>query len=670
MTSRFVGRDYNTLRTEIINFLKARFPQDWDWTDLSDPMVILAESLARVGDQLHYTIDELRRECDMATAKRSSSIYSYAMREGYKMMLPRGASGTLLVNSSKYEYEKEGQVLEKDMAGNLHLKINKFDPIDVTTTGDVLYAANDVDADLYASPSDSLSSIPSIDNRKAITDYASYVETIYNKTQRINVVLGNYAEFNFTYHDINTDSTVELPDPLIDRNLLSLEVSVPDASAPGGKTVTEWSYTEDIIGSGFYGNIYTLTPKFIGGAITLCIEFPTNKSQLFTDQGTTFKFKYIRVSDRKIDATPENNKAVDLSDYISFASGYEAEDDKEKDAYLVDLGEGVKGFSEYEDANLTRENYKKYTQDYSSLLTKDDYINYIKATKTTSCNVYDHADMYKQDVLPAEASLIPRVVYVVTDGNYNTRKDLWSDLKERSSRSDCIVMMPYGKDPYTIFVKAECYLLGTSVSEITTKIKTELLKYYSDALGDKIPDSSMINYLVHKASDKVVRMDNLIVRDSTFGTVNSDFNNVNNYSNEQVDALFNAIQVGDYSNYTDPNGNYSLKGDIEGNTYNKYPLINYKEPDNGTPSLPINGQHPFPDIYYHGDDKLTDYEDIINYQIIYGELDSASYDEEPIFSDSPEAEYGLPLNTEYVEHHYVVPFLNRVVILVKAISTQ
>ena len=76
MASRFIGRDYSSLRYEIIQFLRERLPKEWDYTNLADPVVIYAETLARIGDQLHFTIDELRRECDISTAQRSSSIYS------------------------------------------------------------------------------------------------------------------------------------------------------------------------------------------------------------------------------------------------------------------------------------------------------------------------------------------------------------------------------------------------------------------------------------------------------------------------------------------------------------------------------------------------------------------------------------------------------------------
>ena len=130
MASRFKGRDYGALREEIIDFLRQRLPKDWDYNNSADPVVIYAESLARMGDSLHFTIDELRRECDMATANRASSIYSYASREGYKFFLPRGSRGTIYVNSSK------------DMDDKLTLNINKFDEIKCGETDDRLYAVN------------------------------------------------------------------------------------------------------------------------------------------------------------------------------------------------------------------------------------------------------------------------------------------------------------------------------------------------------------------------------------------------------------------------------------------------------------------------------------------------------------------------------------------------
>jgi len=626
MASRFQGRDYSTLRSEIIEFLRQRLPTDWDYTNLADPVVIFAESLARVGDQLHFTIDELRRECDIATANRASSVYSYAMREGYKMMLPKGSSGTITINSSDTQ------------SNMLHLQISKFDEIQVLTTGDVLYAANDIDADLQKIPTESyidqISNISPNEHSKYVS-YIEYANNMYRQTQRLNVVLGKKGEYNFSYGDINNDSTVTLPDPLIDRNLIRLTVT--------DGTATEWKYVDDIIGAGFVGNIYTLTTKFIGGVIVLCIEFATNYRDLFSETAT-FKFEYITISNNMIENNADNNAAIDLSDYIEINSGYEDAEDIQENGiqYIVNLGTGIKGYTEYEDPNVTRENYKKFIQSYSSLLTKDDFANYIKAITATYCKVYDHSDNYKDNVLPENTALMERVIYILTEALYDERESLWRDLTERTSRSDCVVLMPYGKDPYTIVVKAECFLLGTSVSDIATKIKAQLMSYFSGSIGEKIPTASMIDYLVHKASDKVVRTYSVTVRDSQFGTINSDFNDVSTLSNDDIDNLFVSIQQNDI--YSEMGKRY-LMGIYTRPAYSDYPdtFPNYIVNDadfeanfNEAYTNHLFGEAPWSNIYFYDPNHTGEFAPYIQYSdYVENEFDTYAkfvYTNDPTFS--------------------------------------
>jgi hypothetical protein len=636
MTSKFIGRDYATLREEIIEFLRQKLPQSWDYTNLSDPVVVFSESLAALGDSLHYTIDELRRECDMATAKRASSIYSYAMREGYKMFLPCSASSTISINTTQ------------EMSGRLHLTINPFDEFKVKSTGDTLYAVDAIDSDLYAPLDqdyiDNLGNFVSRDqetgdlvvDKEKRTIYSRYATTVYNRTQHLKVVAGKKSTFSFTYGDINNDSTVTLPDPMIDRNLVRLIYK--NNAYPNGREV---EYVDDVISSGFNWNSFTLTPKFIGGAITLCIEFPTNYRDIFnSDTTTTFTFEYVQIQNVIIDNTDENNASVDLSNYISKVS--DEDEDADTSGYIVDLGSGVKGYSEYENPNITKMQYKNFVQDYSALLTKDDYANYIKVAYSSYCSVYDHSDNYKENTLPAGTQLLPRVVYIATDDIYKTRETMWYDLRERSSRSDCIVMVPYGKDPYTIFVKAECNLLGTSAATVATQIKSELMEYYDVSVGEKVPEISVIDYLVHKASDKVIRMENLILQDTTFGTIDSTFSNVNQLSNKDMDDLFNALKTGDI-NYsieivrTDNTGEtstekiYPLRGEIGGKYYNKYPTFDFKE------RRIAGDKYAFPNIYvvvsYNKQDPsksdeqvIDEYTDLVEYQTSYGELDRVEWD--------------------------------------------
>lgn len=686
MTSRFIGRDYSTLRSEIIDFLKQKLPTEWDDTNLSDPVVIFAESLAKMGDQLHYTIDELRRECDMATAKRASSIYSYAMREGYKMMLPRGSFGTILVNS-------------EEQSDRIEININKFDEIK-SATGDTLIVAKDVSGRLHAPVNqdyaqkllDAILADP--DNTDKRGTYSEYVNTISERTIRIPVVLGSKETFNFTFNDINNDSTVDLPDSIIDRDLISLTTTSTKTRAD---TDGNLEYVDDIIGSGFKRYSYTLTPKFIGGAITLCIEFPTNYKDLF-DSADTFSFTYVKIRDSKIDDTEDNAKAINLDDFIVPTNDHQSDSDiAEGLKYEISLADGIKGYSEYENPNVTRENYKKYVQNYSALLTKDDYASYIKAKYSQHCQVFDHSDNYRTDKVPEGTELLPRTIYIITDSDYDGRKELWGDLVERSSRSDCIIPMPYGKDPYTIVIKADCYLLGTSVSSIATEIKTALLKYYAGSIGEKTPETSMINYLVHKASDKVIRMDSCIIRDSTYGTVDTTFKDVNTLDNDDIDTLYNMIVTGNgeadidmYNKYMVANSEYESPASEtyfnehpdefnEYNTYYEY-LYNFDQ-DYGlkyleNPSYSYDEYHrkniehtkyaateykPFPDkfpeIYLTNgnpdtEEVITDALQLTDYQIDYGLLDRPEWDvkDTDIFTLVPEAQTTTMNNWLYFDN--------------------
>jgi hypothetical protein len=781
MASRFTGRDYSTLRTEIIEFLRKKLPKDWNYDNLSDPVVIFAESLARMGDQLHYTIDELRRECDMATAKRASSIYSYAMREGYKMFLPRAARGIISINTTKAQ------------DGLLHLKLSKFDEIKLKSVGESVYVMNDnnneglaIDADLHA-PIDknyvaSLSQYYNDTSKRSV--YQAYAEDVYNKTQHVKVALGTKSEFSFTYNDINTDSTVELPDAFIDRDLVRLSYAQDDDK------YKELEYVDDVISSGFNYFSYTLTPKFIGGAITLCIEFPTNYKDIFDRNfRTKFKFEYIQIKNTRVDKQQSgeyySSNEVDFirkdqEQAITVVNGHETDQEIVDNGmqYIISVGDGISGYAEYEDANVTRDNYKKYLQNYSALLTKEDYANYIKAYTSSNCKVYDHGDMYKSPrALPEDANLIPRVVYILTDSPYSGRESLWYDLKERSSRSDCIAMIPFGKDPYMIVVKADCYLVGTSAATVASQIEKELLNYYADSIGEHIPKISMIDYLVHKSSDKVVRMNSLILRDSTYGRIDTTFNGVNQLDNQSLDDLFEALSTGDIS-YESPieddtqstdDYKYYLKGksyvDSNGTLYSEDEYKSKKEDDPDFSATEIeylkysrltykseecNEYNDYPDSFPKLYDAsvnstnppiITDYTDILPHQHAYGEIDSEDwdvadkhifgvdninfvrsikftnsenkaryialenttypaypitakpadetdtyyevYDNPTLTNVSETIQQGTPLNdatigyggnvkikSSYIKHHYMVPVLNKVVVLIRAVNSK
>lgn len=654
MASRFSGRDYSTLRSEIIEFLRTRFPNEWDYTNLSDPAVIFAESLARIGDQLHFTIDEIRRECDIATAQRASSIYSYALREGYRLMLPRGASGIANINA-------------KQSDSFAHLKINKFDEVKVKNSDSKLYARNSIDADLQTQPTE--------DDYKRLSDedLETRSRALMARTQRLSLVLGERLEFKFSYYDINRDFTVDLPEAFIDRDLISLRRKRNNADE------VEMQYVTDVISAGFVGNIYSLTPKFVGGSTSLSIEFPSNYKDVFNETDT-FTFTYIKI----LDDTLLDDVEIDLSDYLSPIAGYETlPDGKDRKIQMSDLsinlGNGIKGYTGYEDPRFTRENYKRFLQDYSALLTKDDYVNYVKSLSMGKCKVFDISDTYNGTITDGKI-IPPRVVYVMTDLKYPQREDLFYRLQSRSSRSDCIAIVPFGKDPYMIVVKADCFLLGVSAASVATSIKSAIISYFSDETEERIPTTSMINYIAHSTSQNIASVNSCVLSDTLFGKPTSDFSDVLNLTSKDTLRLFECLSSLDINSGKDiilPSEKDNLRKYIVDDTMVPNPCLKYyiktfnRMPDQ-FPVLSNGYDKDSPD--YH---EYNTYDEIIETQRIYGQYDRIDLDvaNDKIFRLTDkfitvgEEHVSIPeIAQNYKMSHYMQPCLSRVVVLINPVT--
>lgn len=84
MALRFEGRDFVSLREEMIEFLSEKLGDEWTDRGESDDLVILTEMLAYAMDNIHYAIDMQKRESDIVTATIDRNVIQKAMRDGYK----------------------------------------------------------------------------------------------------------------------------------------------------------------------------------------------------------------------------------------------------------------------------------------------------------------------------------------------------------------------------------------------------------------------------------------------------------------------------------------------------------------------------------------------------------------------------------------------------------
>lgn len=95
-TIDYSARDWDTIRSSVIDFLRKRFPKDWtDFTE-SNIGVALIEAVAYMFDNLSYAIDRAVNENFIDTATQRDSVARLAALVGYKMTPSTASSVTLI----------------------------------------------------------------------------------------------------------------------------------------------------------------------------------------------------------------------------------------------------------------------------------------------------------------------------------------------------------------------------------------------------------------------------------------------------------------------------------------------------------------------------------------------------------------------------------------------
>lgn len=446
MVSRFQGRDFQTLRQEIIDFVKQRAPETWDSNNAADPMIRFIETVAMLGDNLHYYIDAMRREADMATASLASSVYSYALREGYLLVLPR--STHFRVNL----YSESAKEIE-------NISFNKFDPFILQNQDGQYYVLTPLQ------PTTIYSQYPYKNN-----DPLNPVEV--QNPPEIELVAGELKEISFTFSDIDYYSRIELPESRIDAEMCQL-------IAQSGQEVREIIRVEDVVSDIQQANVFSLTPSFVHGVERLYIEFPYNYRNLFPTN-TIFTFRYITI---KRESKPSN-----FFESVSFEG-------------VIGSTTSSGGYREYENPESIKQNYKHYVRDFSSLVTKFDYKSFVNYNINSRCQVFDKSDEYNGNF-----NNIPvRTMYILSDLAYQERESLRKEILKRSSRSDNIFMIPYGRKLYRAFIIVEANLLSESEESIRSSIRTSLESFYNDISEVRDPIESVIYYKVHSCNSAIAR---------------------------------------------------------------------------------------------------------------------------------------------------------------------
>jgi hypothetical protein len=81
----YLSRDYQTIRTDLINYLKAFFPEQWQDFNVASPGMALLELNAYVGDLLSVSIDKKYNELFLDGVQQRSAVYRMAKTFGFKV---------------------------------------------------------------------------------------------------------------------------------------------------------------------------------------------------------------------------------------------------------------------------------------------------------------------------------------------------------------------------------------------------------------------------------------------------------------------------------------------------------------------------------------------------------------------------------------------------------
>ena len=92
---RYLGRDFTSIRQNLIEFAKSYFPSTYNDFNESSPGMMFIEMASYVGDTLSYYMDEQFKESMLAFAEEKKTIYEIAQGYGYKPRQASPASVTL-----------------------------------------------------------------------------------------------------------------------------------------------------------------------------------------------------------------------------------------------------------------------------------------------------------------------------------------------------------------------------------------------------------------------------------------------------------------------------------------------------------------------------------------------------------------------------------------------
>lgn len=427
---KYQGRDFTELRAEIINKLKESLGDNWTDQSASDPLIIMAEQIAFLQDNLNYYIDQQKRESDIITATRVRNVWNKALRDGYKPHMYKAAEGNIILRytgeeiSSFFENPDDNVVFILKKGSNFKSSISTLsDSTNVVTEYDyMLFPREKRDNDenisqgyisIYPITTDGIINIDDTDE-EADETYKDGTPLEFS----IPVVQGYFETRISSVSDVNENLFLKINSSYVAEGKTKVwYVSTPDVNASGD----EWEEVDDVFSDYRQGKYFSIRPIWNKDFLYTGVQFNFDYLNYMEGAGNGFiKIEYIDTLGSKgtINASEEDDSVspstytggVDLIDDVQFTENVSGIDLSE--SFTVYNIEPIIGGMDLEQISSIKTNFKRSIKVVEALITLYDYQEYISQILGLEATALDwsYGDTYQY--LSKADTENARVVYV------------------------------------------------------------------------------------------------------------------------------------------------------------------------------------------------------------------------------------------------------------------
>jgi hypothetical protein len=202
----YIGKDFNQLKENLIDFTKTYFPNTYSDFNESSPGMVFIEQAAAIGDMLSFYQDVQLKESMLSHATERKNIIALAQSMGYK---PKTTSPAVTTITIYQLVPAIGSGTDNQPDESYYLKIKDGLEIQSSTDTDVIFRTTDsVD---FANPTDRETDVYERDQTGTPTFYliTKKVKAI-SATEISTTVTFNTNDINYPTATINNENIIEI----------------------------------------------------------------------------------------------------------------------------------------------------------------------------------------------------------------------------------------------------------------------------------------------------------------------------------------------------------------------------------------------------------------------------------------------------------------------------